>query len=189
MIKIFFQHHNNVNKSKNKACLPFWSGEEGIQLGFLQAFQVPSVFSIFGVSDICLCHITHVGQMLHSKLNTLSEDSAWNNTDGKDWRRSRQLLYTELKGKTKLQIFLRSCFAEIHKQEVWSSGSLRLQVVVLNFSIWGTTQKSFHMERLIKKVINITLQIIETKLHHIKDKETFSASLFNAGYYCDWSMI
>lgn len=45
------------------------------------------------------------------------------------------------------------------------------------------------MERLIKKVINITLQIIETKLHHIKDEETFSASLFNAGYYCDWSMI
>lgn len=31
------------------------------------------------------------------------------------------------------------------RQEVWSLESLSLQTLVLNFSTWGTTQKSFHI--------------------------------------------
>lgn len=100
----------------NKACLPFWHGEEGIQLDFPLAVWVPSVFTTFSVRDIPVPSVTHVGHMSsHSKLNTLSKDFIWNKTDGKDWRRSRRLLYTKLKCNNKQQMWPRPRFPEIQK--------------------------------------------------------------------------
>lgn len=126
----------------NKASLPFRRGEEGIQLDFPLAFRAPSVFTTFSVRDVSPCHLWHVGHMLRSKLNTLSKIlngiKFMGRIEGEAGSYTQSWKVT-VSGKCDPDhVFLK------FRQEVWSSESLRLQMPVLNFSIWGITQKSFH---------------------------------------------
>lgn len=140
----------------NKACLSFWHGEEGIQLDFPLAFRVPSVFTTFSVRDISLCHLWHMWVICHHILS---------------WIRYLRILYRiKLMGRIEGEAgsyyteswnvtVSRKCDPDHvflkFRQQVWSLESLSLQILVLNFSIWGTTQKSFHIYKIHQNLSSV----------------------------------
>ena len=129
----------------NKACLPFQHGEEGIQLDLPLAFWASSVFTTFSVRDIPPCHLWHMWAIHYILswiyyLRILYGIKLMGRIEGKAGNYYTQSWKVRVSAKCDPDhVFLK------FRQEVWSLESLRLQMLVLNFSIWGTTQKSFHI--------------------------------------------
>jgi len=118
---------------------------EGIQQDFPLASQVPSVFTMFSVRDvISMVSVTHVGHIIHSKLNMLSKHLYGIKLMGKTEGEAGRYYTQSWKAALSFQRDPDHVFLKF-RQQACSLEPLRLQMLVLNFSIWRTTQKSLQI--------------------------------------------
>lgn len=136
----------------HKACLPFQWREEGIQLDLPQAFRAPSVFTTFSVRDISPRHLWHMWAICYilswiRYLRILYGIKPMRRIEGETGSYYTQNWKVTVSGKRAPDhVFLK------FRQEVWSLESLGLQMLVLNFSIWGSyTEKLSHIKIHQKK--------------------------------------